>query len=264
LSRKRGRHAPGDDGPPTFIYGVQPVLEALLGGASVRAVRVARAEGGRTQDILQAAKDAGVPIMDVAKDDLTRRVGSASHQGVLAELDPKVLESVDVDAIVDRAEAMGEEPLVVLLDGIQDPQNLGAILRSVYALGAHGVVLPTNRAAKVTAAVVRASAGAALIVPIAYVTNLKLAMDRLVDRGVWTAAAVMEGEPVHRAKLTGPLALVIGGEGAGVKPTLAEKCDLRVAIPLSHGFDSLNASVAAGILLWEALRQRLDSAARVL
>jgi 23S rRNA (guanosine2251-2'-O)-methyltransferase len=148
---------------------------------------------------------------------------------------------------------------VVLLDGIQDPQNLGAILRSVYALGAHGVVLPTQRAARVTAAVVRASAGAALVVPIAYVSNLKIALDRLVERGVWSAAAVMGGEPLHQAKLAGPLAIVIGGEGSGVRPSLAEKCDLRVGIPLSHGFDSLNASVAAGILLWEALRQRLSS-----
>ncbi len=257
MTRRRGaKHAPVEDGPTHFIYGVQPVLEALQGGAAVLAVKVARAEGGRTQDILHAAQSAGVPVMDVSKDDITKRVGAGSHQGVMAELDPKALESIDVDAIVDRAEALGEEPLVVLLDGIQDPQNLGAILRSVYALGAHGVVLPTNRAARVTAAVVRASAGAALAVPIASVTNLKLAVERLVERGVWTAAAVMGGEPADQARLDGPLGLVIGGESSGVRPSLAEKCDLRIGIPLAHGFDSLNASVAAGILLWEALRQR--------
>jgi 23S rRNA (guanosine2251-2'-O)-methyltransferase len=256
LSRKRSKQAPADTGPPSFIYGVQPVLEALLGGVAVRAVKVARSEGGRTQEILDAAKTAGAAVLEVSKDDLSKRTGTANHQGVLAELDPKALDSIDVDLILDRAEELGEEPLVVLLDGIQDPQNLGAILRSVYALGAHGVVLPTQRAAKVTAAVVRASAGAALAVPIAYVTNLKIAIDRLVERQVWTAAAVMDGEPAHRARLEGPLALVIGGEGQGVRPTLAEKCDLRISIPLAHGFDSLNASVAAGILLWEAQRQR--------
>jgi 23S rRNA (guanosine2251-2'-O)-methyltransferase len=262
LSRpKRSKHPPQDEGPPSFIYGVQPVLEALFGGAAVRVVKVARAEGGRTQEILHAARSVGAQVMDVSKDDLTKRVGTSSHQGVLAELDPRALESIDVDTILDRAAELGEEPLVVLLDGIQDPQNLGAILRSVYALGGHGVVLPTQRAAKVTAAVVRASAGAALAVPIAYVTNLKLAIDRLVERGVWTAAAVMNGEPAHLARLAGPLALVIGGESEGVRPTLAEKCDLRVSIPLAHGFDSLNASVAAGILLWEAQRQRSEPAA---
>lgn len=260
MSRKRGRkRAEQRTSAPAFVYGVQPVLEAIRSGRRVRAISIARGPGGATQDILQAASGVGVAVHEVKKDELTRRCGSEGHQGVLAEIDPEELEAYDIDDIVDRAEETGEDPLVVLLDGIQDPHNLGAILRSVYALGAHGVVLPKNRSASITPAVVRASAGAALSVPVATVTNLKLAIDRLVERKIWTAAAVMEGTPAHQARLEGPLALVIGGEGAGVRPSLAEKCDFKVSIPLAHGFDSLNASVAAGILLWEVQRQRLDS-----
>lgn len=260
MSRKRGRRRSEErSAAPAFIYGVQPVLEAIRSGRRLRAVSIARGPGGATQDILHAASSAGVAVHEVKKEELTRRCGTEGHQGVLAEIDPEEMEAYDVDAIVDLAEEAGEEPLVVLLDGIQDPHNLGAILRSVYALGAHGVVLPKNRSASITPAVVRASAGAALSVPVATVTNLKLAIERLVAREIWTAAAVMGGAPAHEARLDGPLGLVIGGEGKGVRPSLADKCDFQVSIPLAHGFDSLNASVAAGILLWEAQRQRLDS-----
>lgn len=242
------------------IYGVQPVIEALRGG-KVDRVFVARDAGGATRRIVEAAKSSGVRVIRCDRAEIDQRSRVDNHQGVLAELSGMEVESVDVDAILDRAEAAGEAPLVLLLDEIQDPQNLGAILRSAHAMGAHGVVIPKNRAVGVTPAVVRASAGAALHVPVARVVNLKHALERLAARNVWTAAATMDGEPAHRTRLDGPLALVIGSEGNGVRRTVGDRCDMRISVPLANGFDSLNASVAAGILLYEAVRQRLDKPA---
>lgn len=242
------------------IYGVQPVLEALRSGKTDR-VYIARDGGPQTRRIVDAAQQAGVKVVQSSRQELDQRAGADNHQGVVADLDRSEVEFVEVETILDRADAANEPALILMLDGIQDPQNLGAILRSAYALGAHGVVIPKNRAATVTPAVIRASAGAALHVPVARVTNLKHAMDRLEGSGVWTAAAVMDGEPAHRSRLDGPLALVIGSEGNGVRPSLAQRCDLRISVPLASGFDSLNASVAAGILLYEVVRQRLDKAA---
>lgn len=240
------------------IYGVQPVLEALRSG-QVERIFVAREAGGKTKRIVDAAQSVGVSVIRMSRRELDQRARTEKHQGVVAELDRDAAPEADVDSILDRAEAAGEAPLLLLLDGIQDPQNLGAIIRSAYALGAHGVVIPKNRAASVTPAVIRASAGAALHVPVARVVNLKHAIERLEQRDVWTAAAVMDGDPAPRVRLDGPLALVIGSEGDGVRPSLAERCDLRVSVPLANDFDSLNASVAAGILLYEAVRQRLDN-----
>lgn len=244
------------------IFGVQPVLEALRGGRRVERVIMARGSGAKTRRIRDAAKKAGVSLMEAPREDLSRRARTDQHQGVIALLEPDDSGPVDVDTMVDAAEAEGVAPLIVLLDGIQDPQNLGAILRSAYALGAHGAVLPKNRACAVTPAVIRASAGAALHLRVARVVNLKHALDRLRERGVWSAAAVMDGTAASTVRLDGPLALVIGSEAEGVRPTLAARCDDRVSIPMDGDFDSLNASVAAGILLYEARRQRLDNQGR--
>ncbi len=241
---------------PRVIFGVNPVLEAIKSGRRVDRVWLARSAGGATNRIKSAAKKANVPVSMVPKEEIDRRASGGVHQGVVASVDPSDMEPVDVDAICDHAESLGEAPLVVLLDGIEDPQNLGAIIRSAYALGAHGVVLPKNRAAGITPAVVRASAGATMHVPIARVTNLKHALEDLSRRNVWSAAAVLGGTPAHEARLDGGLALVIGSEAKGVKPSLAKACDMQITIPLGADFDSLNASVAAGILLYEARRQR--------
>lgn len=238
------------------IYGVQPVLEALRTGR-VQQILVAREAGAKTKRIEELAQQEGVRVIKVSRKELSQRAKVDNHQGVLAEMGSGA-EEVDLDTILDRAEAAGEEPLVLLLDGIQDPQNLGAILRSAHAMGAHGVVIPKNRAVGITPAVIRASAGAALHLPVARVVNLKHALERLEARQIWTAAAVMDGDPAFRARLDGPLGLVIGGEGEGVRRSLAERCDMRVSVPLANNFDSLNASVAAGILLYETVRQRLD------
>lgn len=241
---------------PRVIFGVQPVMEAIRSGRRVDRVYIARSSGGATARIKNAAKKANIPVSYVPKEEIDRRASGTSHQGVLASVDPSEFETIDVDRILDLAEEAGEPALVVLLDGIEDPQNLGAIIRSAYALGAHGVVLPKNRAAGITPAVVRASAGATMHVPIARVTNLKHALETLARRDVWTAAATLDGTPAAEARLDGALGLVIGSESKGVKPSLAAACDLQITIPLGGDFDSLNASVAAGILLYEARRQR--------
>lgn len=240
------------------VFGVQPVLEALRAGRRVERVIMARGTGPKTRRVREAARRAGVMLVEAGREELARRARTDHHQGVVALLEPDDAGPVEVDDLVDAAEAAGEAPLIVLLDGIQDPQNLGAILRSAYVLGAHGAVLPKNRACAVTPAVIRASAGAALHLPVARVVNLKHALDRLRDRGVWSAAAVMDGAVPSSVRLDGPLALVVGSEAEGVRPTLAARCDDRVSIPMDADFDSLNVSVAAGILLYEARRQRLD------
>lgn len=238
------------------VYGVQPVFEALRAGR-VERVLVARGAGGKTKRLKDAARREGVIVNEVPRADVAKHAGSSGHQGVVAILNgPDGEGPQHVDDLVDLAEAAGEDPLIVLLDGIQDPQNLGAIIRSAFALGAHGVVIPDKRAASITPAVVRASAGAALHIPVVTVTNIKHALDDLQKRGVWSAAAVMGGEDASKARLDGPIALVIGGEEGGVRISLAQQCDHPVCIPMIEDFDSLNASVAAGILLYEIGRQR--------
>lgn len=238
------------------VYGLQPVLEALRGEKRIERVWVSRGEGVNTRRVREACESLHIRVEEATRDELDRRAGTPKHQGVVAALETVAIADLDLEAILDRAKQAGEPPLVVLLDSIQDPQNLGAILRSAYGLGAHGVVIPKDRAAQVTPAVIRASAGAALHLPVVQVVNLKHALERLVEAGVWSAAAVMDGPPAYEVAMDGPLALVIGGEAKGVRPTLARQCDHRVSIPLAHNFDSLNASVAAGVLLYEARRQR--------
>jgi len=231
------------------------VLEAIEAGRA-RHVLVSRTAGAATSKLQRAATEAGVPWSEVSKEELEARAGSDRHQGVVAQLDTDDVELVDVVDLLFRAEARFEEPLLVLLDGIEDPMNLGAILRSAYALGAHGVVLPKNRAARVTPTVVRASAGAALHLPIAQVVNVKHALDELKHHDVVCVAAAAGGQAAEDVPLAGPLGLVVGGEARGVRPNLTSRCDFVVSIPQREGFDSLNASVAAGVLLYEIGRQR--------
>lgn len=238
------------------VYGVQPVLQAIRQQTPIDKLLVARAEGGQTQRIRELAKKQGIKIQEVPRAELDRRLPGIRHQGVLALLDRSEVATVSLAEVLENVYAAQEMPFIVLLDGIQDPHNLGAILRSAYAMGAHAVVIEKNRAAPVTAAVVRASAGAALSLPVVRVTNLKHALDELEANDVWTAAAVMEGTPAPKCRLDGPIALVIGGEAKGVRPTVAKRCDMQVSIPIRRAFDSLNASVAAGVLLYEIVRQR--------
>lgn len=253
VERRDAKFSMSDD---SQVYGVQPVLQVIRGSTPVQRVLIARAEGGQTQRIRELARKRGLKIQEVSREELDRRLPGARHQGVLALLDKSEVLAVPLTSVLEAAHAANEAPLILLLDGIQDPHNLGAIVRSAYCLGAHAVVIEKNRAAPVSAAAVRASAGAALHLPLVRVTNLKHALDELEANDVWTAAAVMNGVPAAQVRLDGPVALVIGGEAKGVRPTVAKRCDLQVSIEVSHGFDSLNASVAAGILLYEIGRQR--------
>jgi len=242
------------------IYGFQPIKEAIDAGWEIQSLFVHRQASRATSKLIAEAEKKGIQIHRVSKFDLQKMVGSDRHQGIVARVSvqgqggPSTLE-----AILAHAEARNEDPLVLLLDGIQDPHNLGALLRTAHALGAHGVVLPDRRAAKITPTVLKVSAGAAAHVRVATVGNLKHCLETLKEAGVWCAAAVMDGEPAAQCKLDGPMALVVGAEGKGVRKTVIEACDYKICVPLNAGFDSLNASVAGGILLYEIVRQRSEN-----
>jgi 23S rRNA (guanosine2251-2'-O)-methyltransferase len=236
-----------------LIYGMQPVLGCLEAG-KVTKLWVARDTGAKTTAVLRLAETKGVPVELANKAQLESRSGTDAHQGVVAEVNPNAIAPVGLDVIIDRAESAGEDPVVLLLDGVTDPHNLGAIMRSALALGAHGVVLSTRRSARVNATVVKASAGAALALPYSEVPNLKNALLFLHSAGLTSYAAVLDGAPVWSSGFVGPAALVLGGEGGGVRPSLVQLCHERRTIPLRRGFDSLNVSVAAAILLYELVR----------
>lgn len=239
------------------IYGVQPVREALRAGQKIRAIYLARGNAGATRQLVEEARSKNVRVFEAARSEIEQRAGTSQHQGVVAVLDAEEAGIfAELEDVLAMAEEAGEPPLVVVLDGIQDPRNLGALIRSAYALGAHGVVIPTQRAAPVTAATVKTSAGATAHLPIVRMNNVKHAIEQLKEAGVWSAAATIDGDPAEDVRLDGPMALVIGSEDKGVRPTLAAACDHRVRIDLARPFDSLNAAVAGGILLYEVRRQR--------
>lgn len=240
-----------------ILAGPHAVLEALRAGRR-RLLRVwlARAEGGGTGEIIQGlARERGVPVGLRPRADLDRLVGGAAHQGVVAEAEP--FPYAEAEEVVAAALRGRKNAFLIVLDGIQDPQNLGAILRTAEAAGAHGLILPRDRAAPVTAAVVRASAGATEHVPVARVTNIAVFLDWVKVQGLWVVGADPGGRRLlYGADLTGPLALVIGAEGRGLRPLVKERCDLRVRIPLAGRVGSLNASCAAAVCIFEVIRQR--------
>lgn len=242
-----------------ILTGSHAVLEALRAGRrSLRRVWLARAERGGASDIIQcAARERGVPVEVRPRADLDRLARGTPHQGVLVEAGPFAY--ARPEEILAAARRGGEAPLLIVLDGIQDPQNLGAILRTAEAAGAHGLILPRDRAAGVTPAVVRASAGAAEHVRVARVTNLAAFLERVKEEGLWVVGADPEGgQLLYRADLRGPLALVIGAEGRGLRPLVRSRCDVHVRIPLAGRVASLNASCAAAVCMFEVLRQRRE------
>jgi 23S rRNA (guanosine2251-2'-O)-methyltransferase len=245
-------------GESRTVHGIHPVLEALRAHpADVERVYVL--EGSvpprAAAEILSRARDAQVRVERVPRERLQALVEGGVHQGVAARL--REFGYATLEQVLARAAESGTPPLVVVLDGLQDPHNLGAVIRSADALGAHGVVLPRDRSVGVTAAVARASAGAVEHVPVARVTNLSRALEELKAAGVWVAAADPEGDQVlWDARLDGPLAVVIGAEGAGVRPGVLKHCDLRIRIPMTGQVGSLNASVSAALVLYEVARQR--------
>jgi 23S rRNA (guanosine2251-2'-O)-methyltransferase len=208
-----------------------------------------------SEAIRGVARERGVPVEIRLRADLDRLVKGVPHQGVLAEAGP--FPYVEPEEILARAVGAREAAFVVVLDGIQDPQNLGAILRTAEAAGAHGLILPRDRAVGVTPGAVRASAGAAEHLPVARVTNLAAFLEWIKGQGLWVVGADPTGERLlYNAELTGPLGLVIGAEGRGLRPLVRSRCDVQVRIPLSGGVASLNASCAAAVCMFEVIRQR--------
>ena len=236
-----------------LLSGRNPIREALKSGRDIAQLLVARGElSGSAREIVQMAKERRVPVKEVDRarlDAITR-----NHQGMLAFA--SAYRYSTVEDMLDLARERGEAPFLILLDGITDPHNLGAIIRTAECAGAHGVIVQERRAVGLTPAAVKASAGAVEYLPVARVTNLTSTIERLKREGIWTYAADMAGEDYASLDLTGPIALVIGAEGEGVGRRVLESCDRTVSVPIRGKLDSLNASVAAGVLMYAVLRAR--------
>ena len=234
--------------------GRNAVLEAIRTNENADKLYVQEGLGeGPVSQIVAEAKKRSILTVYVPKEKLDQMSETVHHQGVILNL--SAISYADVDDILKKAEEKGEPPFLFILDGIEDPHNLGAIIRSANLSGAHGVIIPKHRAASVNATVAKASAGAVYHTLVAKVTNLVQTMDYLKEKGLWFVCADMNGEEMYRLNLTGAIGLVIGNEGSGVSRLVKEKCDFSAAIPMKGDIDSLNASVAAGILAWEVVRQ---------
>ncbi len=247
--------AEGDSPSESLIAGRNALREMLKAGRDIDKVFVAKGDrdGGLVR-LLQDIAALKVPIIEVERARLELLCGHRNHQGIVGMVAEQ--NYVSLQEMLDRAAALGEAPLLVVADGIEDPHNLGALIRSAECAGAHGVVIPKRRAVGLTSAVARASAGALAHLPVARVTNLAVALDTLKEQGLWIYAADMDGEPYHRVDLRGPAAIVLGSEGAGISRLVREKCDFSVSIPLYGKINSLNVSSAAAVILCEAARQR--------
>ena len=242
-----------DDG--MTLVGRNAVLEALNSERPIDRIYVKSGDTeGTIRVIIAKAKEQGVVIKEIAKNRLDEMTAGANHQGVIASC--PFVPYATVDDMLKKAEAKNELPFLIILDEIKDPHNLGAIIRTADAAGAHGVIIPARRAVGLTAAVGKTSAGAANHVLVAKVTNIAAAIDDLKKKGVWIACADMSGSSIYKADLKGSIALVIGSEGDGVGRLVKERCDFAVSLPMKGELNSLNASVAAGILMYEVLRAR--------
>ena len=238
------------------IEGRNPVIEAYRSGKTIDKLFVLDGcQDGPVKTITREARKQHTIISYVSKERLDQLSETHHHQGVIAIA--AAYDYASVDDILAKAREKGEAPFIFLLDGIEDPHNLGAIIRTANLAGAHGVIIPKHRAVGLTATVVRTSAGALNFTPVAKVTNLGAAMDELKKEGLWFVCADMKGEVMYRQNLTGPIGLVIGNEGEGVSRLVREKCDFTASIPMKGDIDSLNASVAAGVLAYEIVRQRM-------
>lgn len=239
-----------------IIEGRNAVIEALRSGKTVDKLYVLDGcQDGPVRTIVREAKKHDTILKFVTKERLEQISETGKHQGVIAVA--AAYEYADIEDMFALAEKKGEDPFLILLDGIEDPHNLGAIIRTANLAGAHGVIIPKHRAVGLTATVARTSAGALNYTPVAKVTNLAKTMEELKDRGIWFVCADMDGEEMYRLNLTGPIGLVIGNEGEGVGRLVRETCDFAASIPMKGDIDSLNASVAAGVLAYEITRQRL-------
>lgn len=241
------------------IEGRNAVLEAFRSGKTIdRLFVLDGCQDSPVRTIVREAKKHDTIVNFVPKERLDSMSETGHHQGVMAYA--AAYEYAEVEDILKIAEEKGEPPFLFLLDGIEDPHNLGAIIRTANLAGAHGVIIPKRRAVGLTATVARTSAGALNYTPVAKVTNMAATIEDLKKRGIWFVCADMGGESMYRLNLTGPIGLVIGNEGEGVSRLVKEKCDMIASIPMKGDIDSLNASVATGVLAYEIVRQRLAKA----
>lgn len=232
------------------------MIEAFRAGKTIDKVFVLDGcQDGPVRTVVREAKKRDVILNFVTKERLDQMSETGKHQGVIAFA--AAYEYAGVEDILAAAREKGEEPFLILLDNIEDPHNLGAIIRTANLAGAHGVIIPKRRAAGLTAAVAKASAGAINYTPVAKVTNLSATIEELKEQGLWFVCADMDGEAMYHLNLKGPIGLVIGSEGEGVSRLVKEKCDMAASIPMKGEIGSLNASVAAGVLAYEIVRQRI-------
>lgn len=238
------------------IEGRNAVLEAFRSGRTIDKLYVLDGcQDGPVRSITREARKHDTIVNYVTKERLDQISETGKHQGVIAV--SAAYDYARVEDILALAEKKGESPFILILDGIEDPHNLGAIIRTANQAGAHGVIIPKRRAVGLTPTVARTSAGAVNYVPVAKVTNISNTMKELKDRGMWFVCADMDGTLMYDMDLTGPIGLVIGNEGDGVSPLVKKNCDMVASIPMKGDIDSLNASVAAGVLSYEIVRQRM-------
>ena len=238
------------------IEGRNAVIEAFRAGKPIDKIFILDGcRDGPVSTIKREAAKKGVLIKYVTKDRLDQMSETGKHQGVIAFA--AAYEYAQLEDIFDKAKEKGEDPFILILDNIEDPHNLGAIIRTANLAGAHGVIIPKNRAVGLTATVARTSAGALNFTPVVKVTNITKTIQELKQRGIWFVCADMGGTEMYELNLKGPIGLVIGNEGAGVSRLVRENCDMIASIPMKGDIDSLIASVAAGVLAYEIVRQRL-------
>lgn len=238
-----------------IICGRNPVLEAVRSGREIDRLLIAHGiSGGSVTAIIAKCKAKGVLIKEISPQKLDYYCGGANHQGVAVMLASQ--EYSTVDDIMALADGRNEKPFIIICDGLEDPHNLGAVIRTAEATGVHGVIIPERRSASLNATVAKAACGALEYVPVARVTNIASTIDMLKDKGVWVFGADMDGEDYTKTDFDVPCAIVIGNEGKGIGTLTAKKCDKIISLPMLGKINSLNASVAAGILMYEAVRKR--------
>ena len=243
------------------IEGRNAVLEAFRSGKCVDKLFILDGcQDGPVRTIAREARKTDTIINYVSKERLDQLSETHAHQGVIAQV--AAYDYSTVDEILARAEEKGEAPFLIILDNVEDPHNLGAIIRTANLAGAHGVIIPKRRAVGLTSTVAKTSAGAINYTPVAKVTNIVRPIEELKEKGIWFVCADMGGETMYDLDLTGPMGLVIGNEGEGVSRLVREACDFTASIPMKGDIDSLNASVAAGVLAYEIVRQRLAKAGK--
>lgn len=242
-----------------YIGGKHSVLEAIRAGRTINKIWIAEnAQKQFAGPIVAEAKNLGILVQFTDKRKLDQMVEGLQHQGVIAQV--AAYEYVEVEDILAKAKALGQDPFILILDEIEDPHNLGSILRTADCTGVHGVIIPKRRSVGLTATVSKTSAGAVEYVPVARVTNIAQTIELLKEQGVWVAGTdVTAAQDVYKANFNMPIALVIGNEGKGVGRLIKERCDFLVKLPMAGHVNSLNASVAAGVLMYEVVRQRNKS-----